>query len=301
MRAALQEEGRTTTFAMLAAVALLFQLLLVAAITVRSAESYLRADAALHLEVIEEARDAAIQEFYVALTEFPAVERVEYVTKEQAYERTRLTNPDLVAFLEEFSLLNPFPDTFSVTLNSLDDYDAFAQFLQEERWSGVIDPSFLSNVTDQEQQVRELLGLTRAGKRAAFLLLFVGFAALLFVLTELMARRAAERAQELETASLLGSDPVDILTPFVAEATVLTWIAIGLSVFFLTLLLLMLPFLVPGLRYERALVAFREHADGRLWLSLLLGVFLEALLAPAVAAASVYIGIRPKVNPPPAV
>ena len=221
------------------------------------------------------------------------VDGVQYIPKEQAYDAERARDPSLIQFLEEFHLANPFPDTIAVTLRSLADYDRFAAFSRQSQWKTIVDPTFLSQATDQEAQVHEMLRVTQAGQTLVFVFLALIAGILLFVLMELTRRRAQARSEEMLIERLMGADTPTILVPFVVEATMLLIIALALALLIVSLFLVfVLPIVVPALGADGVFHALRTETVSLLW-GLLPGVLLfEILLTPVLAFVAAWLALR---------
>ncbi|MFA7682400.1 MAG: permease-like cell division protein FtsX, partial [Candidatus Peribacteraceae bacterium] len=244
-----RRKGRwLTAFGALFGVLLLLQIVLFGIVGVHTVQKILRAQTDLRLEVRPGAQDNEIQNFFAALQQLPIIDEAVYITKEQAYEKAREFDPELVAFLEKFQMENPFSDTIGVTLVALDDYQEFVNFIEQERWRAVVDPTFLSQVTDQEKQVHELLGITQAGRILAILILFLTGSVTLFIVTELVRRRSSDRSDEVFVERLAGAHPITIILPFATETTVLLWLAVLASALVLTVALIGLPLVFPSLQ-----------------------------------------------------
>lgn len=280
---------------LLAGVLTLLQILAVSVLGAQAVHGMLLSRSALYLEVLPGATDQDIQEFYAALRALPAVQDVEFVPSEKAYELERERTPDLVAFLEQYDVKNPFPDSFSVTLDSLSEYDSFSSFVGNAQWSSVVDPSFLSSVTDQERDVRQLAGAASAVRALLVMLTGVGCLLLFFLLSEIVARKARRHEGELLLESLLGGKPSDALVPVVAELSALSLAAlvVGTCLAFLLLFLASLAVpLISGLGNVGELSGYLTSALLTLGLPALLA---EAVVLVAVVTAATVVGVRPRV------
>lgn len=276
----------------------LIQTLGVGLIVTEGIRDLLRSRTDLRLEVRPGATDQGIQEFYNAVQSHPVVEDVAFITKEQAYERARTEDPKLIAFLEEFGLANPFADTVGVTLRNLDTYGEFLMFVQQERWQAIVDPAFLSEATDQEQHVMELLTVTSAGRSIAVLVLLVTTAALLFSIIELTRSRALMRSEEVLVERLAGAHTLSILVPFATEALLLLLLAIAGSAVLMILALLIVPVLVPALGTDGVFEPLGNTLIPLLQTRLPLFLLIQVLLAPAISIGGAWLGIRPQVRSP---
>jgi cell division protein FtsX len=294
----LRERGWGTTLSTLLGVTLLLQLLLLIGLGIQGIDHLLRAQTDLRLEIQEGATDDGVQEFFAAVKQLPYVEDARYITKEQAYEMERRRDPELVQFLEEFKLRNPFPDTISVTLKSLNDYEQFASFSRGEQWADVVNPAFLSQVTDQESQVYELLHLTNASRSLVLFFFALVSGVLLFVLMELVRRRSLARSEEIVVERLVGAHDLAVLLPFATEAAILLALSVVLSSVLLVLFLFVLPIIVPALSVEGVFSALRAEMAPLLLAFLPLFFLLELLLVPAVSFAGAWFGMRPWMKSP---
>ncbi len=221
----IRERDWFTTFGALTGVYLLLQLSVACLLGMAGAQSLLLARAALHLEILDGTENQELQTFLSAVQQLPYVEKMTYITKEQAYAQVKDRDPDLVAFVEEFQMENPFPETVSVTLRSLEDYDAFTGFLREERWHSVVDPAFLSEKTNQEAEIRELLDLTNTASAVTLFLIVLTMATIVFVTVELVRERVLRRAEEVLVEHLSGAFGWTVRLPFAAEAVLLLFVA----------------------------------------------------------------------------
>lgn len=293
-----RERQWSTALGALFGVLLLVQLLALMLLGLQGIESLLRHRTDLRLEIREEAPDQSIREFYSALTAEPYVEDASLITKEKAYEEMRKTDPQLIAFLEEFKLQNPFNDTISVNLNNLDDYGKFSSFIEDRRWKDVVNPAFLSQVSGQEKQVYALISVTQTAGALMGLILAVTAGALVFIVTELTRRRALARSDEVLVERLVGATPMSILLPFATEATALFLISIATSAMVLIVLLAILPYIVPGIAQGGPLSGLREQVVPLLSTMFPLILLCEVLASPVIATAGAWLGIRPQVESP---
>lgn len=291
-----RERGWWATLVTLFGILLLLQLLVVAVIGVRGTHALLQSRLDLRLQIQETAADPDIQQFLVSARDLPYVSHVTYITKEQAYEQERTHSPDLVAFLEQFHIQNPFPDTVAVTLRNLKDYDTFATFAKQEQWRTVVDPRFLSQATDQEQEVHQMLRLTEAGGILIGFFLALIACVLLFILIELVRRRALIRREEIFVERLVGAHELSVLVPFATEAALLVMGAVVLSAAFVCGLLFILPLAIPALGPTGPFRELNAQLSSLLPLWLPLVFALELLAAPVLSFLGAYLGMRPQMR-----
>jgi cell division protein FtsX len=282
------------TLLLLTGIMVLVQIFLVFLLSVNGTGKLLVARSGIQVEVLPTARDQDIQELYAELNAHPAVQEVVYITGEEAYQTQRARDPELISFLEEYNLENPFPDTFSVTLKSLDSYDEFAAEVQSDQWRNVIDPSFLSSGSTKQQQIRTLLEVTGGLRTLSVVFIIVAIIALFFVILEWVSRTAARRNQELLLEHLLGASSLAVVMPFVCEMAILligaTIIATALCGAFLALL----PIFMPAFALEASFRMLQSEM-----MPLLLYVFpwlllIELIAIPVLSFAGTVIGVRKK-------
>jgi len=262
----------------------------------KSMESLLKSRIDLQLEFLEETSDPQIHTFLGALNELPFVTSFQYVTKEQAYTQMQQHDPELMAFIEQVGLKNPFPETVSITLKTIDDYDAFSAFLTQEKWNTVVDPSFLSETTNQEAYVYELIDLTATGHGISLIFLLITSGILIFVTTELVRGRLLRHSEETLIQHLTGAYPLAIFLPFAVEMTILIAAATIMSIVLLGALLLISPLFISAFAQEGAMQSFNGHFFSLLKSRGALVLLLELIAIPVIGGIGTWLGILPKIN-----
>ncbi len=287
-----------TTLTLLTAVLVLVQLFMVMLLGAYGVNQLLSSRAGLHLEVLPTASDGDVQSFFAAIHANPDVQSASFVTKEQAYAEQRNLNPDLMDFLDQYKLDNPFPDTFVVVLKSLDSYNSFRNFVEQPQWKSVINPSFLSKVTDQEKQIQDLLSVTNAIRSITFVFVFIAFTVLLFVVLELVSRTVRSHSGELFLENVLGASPLSVLLPFVVEMSILLLSATLIATALVLVVIVAIPFLMPALADETPFRAFSTQMGPLLLYMFPWILLIELCLMPALAYVGVFLGAGRKVMSP---
>lgn len=202
------------------------------------------------------------------------VKKVEYVSKEQAYQEERKRNP------EAYSLLgsNPLPDTFRVTPTDPDQVGKLLDALAPPSAAGgrtVVDPA-IDTVKNRKDDTRKILTATRVIK------LTMGGLALLLVLASVLLISNTirlslfSRRREVEVMKLVGATDWFIRWPFMLEGMFLG--ALG-GVLAILLLAVAKIALVDPLASDFALIAApRTMAFGPL-----VAILLAASVAVSVA------------------
>ena len=279
-----REQGWGMSLVSLFGVLLLGQMLLLLVIGVHAGLELLRENTDLRLEVLSTAADAQIQDFYQNVRQLPYVADAVYITREQAYERQKQRDPELVGFLTKFGMGNPFPETLGVRLKRLEDYPTFIQFLKQPVFSSVVNPNFLSQTTDQEQQVHRLTDIVSSARSLLLLIMGVLLVVVLFVVVELVRRRAIAKREELFVEQLVGADRSMIFLPFCTEMVSLLVLALFLSAAFAAGLIFLLPWILPALALDGMFAA---------WSQATLGVLVQTLpwIVLAELATVIFLGI----------
>lgn len=268
---AVREQGWGASFGTIFGILLLAQCAVLAVAGLEGSLILLREKTDIRLEISESASDVQIQDFIQSVRSLPIIDDVTYITREQAYERMRQRDPAFVELLGTFGIQNPFPETVGVRLRRLQDFDAFVHFLRQPVFAAVVDPTFLSTTTDQEQQVRALASATETAHAAALLGIGILAIILVFVMIEFIRRRALGRRDELYIEQLVGASRGAMLTPFFAEILVLLLLSLAASLVTATLCVWLLPLVLPG---------FSPEGLFGLWISASRGVLLR--LAPLI-------------------
>lgn len=294
----LREKQWLTALGALFGVFVMVQLLVLVLTGLEGMQSMLIHRTDLQLEIEHSATDEKLQQFYSRINSLPFVESAVLITKEKAFEHTRVSDPQLIGFLERYNMQNPFTDSISISLSSLEHYAAFSAFIEQPEWKTVINPMYLSEITDQEQRVFSQLAITRAGRSITILILALTIVALVFITTELIRRRAIARSDEVLVERLAGAEPLSIALPFVTEAAVLLLVSIALSTAAIVIIIGLLPLLIPALQSHGILGPLQKEIVPLLHTMLPLMLLLEILIAPLIAGCGAWLGIRPQVCTP---
>lgn len=290
-----EREWRTSSGSLLG-ICTLFQFLLLGLLVTISMRSLLLSHSDLKLEIRSAIPRGEVQQFLSEILKLPSIERAVYITREQALARLKEEDPSVSAFFENSQMGNPLPDTIGITLKSLGDYPAFSTFLSDARWQSLIDPTLFSTMTRQEERAHELLRVANGGQNLAIMLLLLACAILLFTIIEFTRRSALSHSAEVMVERLVGADNSLLVLPFVWKATLLLWGSIVMSVVVLALFLFFLPTLVPAFGSGGTLAPLFKTAGPIFSFALPVAFVLELLCAPLLAAAGVWLGIRPSLK-----
>lgn len=293
---AIREEGWGFSVGSLFGVLVLAQVLLLLVLGVNSGLTLLREQTDLRLEILETATPVQIQDLIQGTRALPYVEEVIYITRQEAYERQRKRDPQLIAFLQKFGIENPFPETLGVRLASLNDYDRFTAFLKQPAFASTVNPTFLSETTDQETQIYRLLEVIVSVRLILFAIVGLLLTVLVFIIIELVRRRALLRREELFVEQLVGATPLAILIPFCTEILTLLLLAFFLSVLFAGACVYVLPMLIPSLQPDGVFAVWSSAVIDSLLQSMTWIIIAELILLPVLAALGTFIALWPRLK-----
>lgn len=252
----------------------------------------------LQLELLGSASDASISDLMNTLQNLPYVAKVTFMTREQAYDRARKTDPDLIGFLEQYGIRNPFHDAVNVTLTSLAQYRSLLGILQDEQWQRIIDPSFLSDANAEQAYMTGLLKLTLGLRSLTLFVLGCSILTLLFIVMNLTRSRALVRSQEVLVERLAGAQSATILIPFVAEASVLLIASALGSALLVISMVTVAPFFVTALQPSGIFHALWSSTQSMLLIAIPTALATEILVAPLLGWIGTWMGIGQQIRNP---
>jgi cell division transport system permease protein len=166
------------------------------------------------------ASDADVERVRRTLAEdTPYVGRVEYVSKEEAYEGEKRRNPEAYELLGS----NPLPDTFRVTPDSPDNVEALRNALVPAAAGGarsVADPA-IDEVKNRREDTDKILSATRAVKLTTAVLTILLIVASILLVANTIRLSLFARRREVEVMRLVGATNWFISWPFVIEGVIL--------------------------------------------------------------------------------
>ncbi|ADB52999.1 permease-like cell division protein FtsX [Conexibacter woesei] len=174
-------------------------------------------------------RDAARVRAMLAGT--PNVKRVEFISKQEAYEQQVKKDP------EAFELLgaNPLPDTFRITPEDPDTVLALKSELAPAAAGGTRTPvdSAIDEVRDRREDTTKILQVTRFVKLMAGTLALLLVAASIFLIANTIRLSLYARRREVEVMKLVGATDWFIRWPFVIEGVIVGALGTTLAILLL--------------------------------------------------------------------
>ena len=195
----------------------------------------------------------------------PTVKRIEFVSKQQAYEQEKKRNPKAYDLLGT----NPLPDTFRVTPRAPDEIGALKDALNPQAPGGgrtVVDPA-IDEVHNREEDTNKILSVTRVVKLTMALLAgLLGIASVLLIANTIRLSLYARR-REVEVMKLVGATDWFIRWPFVLEGVIVGALGGLLAILLLAVVKIAV---VDPLAADFALIAAPDTIDFRLLIGILL-------------------------------
>jgi cell division transport system permease protein len=149
----------------------------------------------------------------------PHVHRVDFVSKQKAYETERRRNPEAYALLGS----NPLPDTFRVTPDRPENIGAIRDSLSPSTPSGartVVDRS-IDEVKNRKDETDKILSATRVVKLMTGVLALLLILASILLVSNTIRLSLFARRREVEVMKLVGATDWFIRWPFVIEGILL--------------------------------------------------------------------------------
>jgi cell division transport system permease protein len=220
------------------------------------------------------ATKADVQRVGAKLETTAHVKRVQYVSKQQAYEEQKKRNPEAYELLGS----NPLPDTFRITPDRPDDITAVRDALAPIGPSGKRAPidSSIDEVRNREEDTQKILTATRVVKYAtAGLAVLLALASILLIANTIRLSLYARR-REVEVMKLVGATDWFIRWPFVLEGVIVGALGGVMAILVLTVVKVAL---VDPLANDFALIA----APNTINFGLLIVVLICASIAVSAA------------------
>ena len=207
--------------------------------------------------VSNKATDSEVAELEDELAATPNVERVEFISKEEALEQEKERNP------EAFELLgrNPLPDLFRLHPDDPDQVGAIAERLQSQNLAAV------DEVRDREDDTDKILEATRFVKALTAMLAALLVLASIALVANTIRLSIFARRREVEVMKLVGATNWFIRWPFVIEGMIVGAMGGILAVLLLTIAK---ETFVDPLSDQFALIAAPDTIDFPLLVALLL-------------------------------
>ena len=171
------------------------------------------------------------------LENFNGVDRVEFITKEKAFEEFQarfLSNPSIVKALSELKI-NPFVDYLIVKSNDPTVYEEIAKYLENSPYRAIID--FLT-YSENRNVINRFIKISNQIKYFLFLtaILLLSFSSLIIFNSTVLA--IYSQKDEIEVLKLIGASSYFIRLPFIISQIISSFIGFLISQGILILVLI---------------------------------------------------------------
>ncbi|TMM01710.1 MAG: ABC transporter permease [Actinobacteria bacterium] len=183
------------------------------------AANEVRSKVMLDVYMKTDARPADDERVRALLGRTDHVRKVEFVSKQQAYEHERKRNPEAYALLGS----NPLPDTFRVTPDRPENIGRIRNALSPDTPSGgrtVVDPA-IDEVKNRKDETDKILSATRVVKVMTGVLAALLILASVLLVSNTIRLSLFARRREVEVMKLVGATDWFIRWPFVLEGVFL--------------------------------------------------------------------------------
>jgi cell division transport system permease protein len=181
----------------------------------QAAVSVLESKVELALFIDDNAKVSDVLALKAQIERDPAVARVEYVTKEQAFQRLA----DIAANRQDFKLAdistNPLPASLEIKMADPREAKRMAEDLRAEIGNGIV-----YDVIDNPQVVDQLLTITRVLSVGGIAILGMMLFVALFVIVNTIRIAVHARRDEIEIMQLVGASDWFIRWPFILEGMI---------------------------------------------------------------------------------
>ena len=180
-----------------------------------------------------DATQADVERVRQKLTGTPNVKRVEYVSKEEAYQAERKRNPEAYQLLGA----NPLPDTFRVTPANPARINQLRDALEPAQGGAArvpIDPA-IDQVKNRRDETNKILSATRVVKLTTALLAALLVTASILLIANTIRLSLFARRREVEVMKLVGATDWFIRWPFVIEGVIVGAMGGLLAILLLTI------------------------------------------------------------------
>lgn len=183
----------------------------------------------------------------------PLVQKIQFVSADQAMEKFLTKFPDLQEIVDNIKL-NPFPPSYEITLLDKDlTYEETQVFIDRTRaLKGIEDVQF------NKEWVEKMQSLSRLSRAVGFFLGGILILASFFIVSNVIKLNVIARKDEIEILRFVGGTNVFIRIPFLAEGIILGALGGILSLLLLFIVIKLFPvYLGSSLGILNELINFR--------------------------------------------
>lgn len=244
----------------------------------------------IRTEILPETENYTVQTLVNELKALPGVAEVIFTDKEKALNQFGQKYPNVITFLENNQLENPLPGTLRIITHDVSANKGVILFLEQPKFSRVIDQGKLKNDTEQRDRHQKILNITQFIKRIGLWLNLTFAIVCLLIIFNSININIHTHQQEINIMRLVGATPHFIRGGYLISGIIYGVLALILSIVFARLTLLYLSHhLIQIIQNENLLVgidAILLHFDDHFWTTFiwqLLGAVSAGLISSYLA------------------
>jgi len=184
------------------------------------------------------------QEMVSEIKSISGVKKVEFISKEVAFETFKKNHPDTADFFQKYNLKNPLPPSIHILAENPEYYSYIEKLIKEGKYSSLLEniseqkaeTFIISKISDNLKKIMSSVNYVLGWVIAVFI---IGSA---FIINSALTMTIHSRRAEINIMKLVGAKPIFIKLPFIFEAI---WYGIAAVIFgfFITLVLIRSNFL----------------------------------------------------------
>lgn len=141
----------------------------------------------------------------------------DFIPKEDSLETFLESHPKIQVFLAKYKLSNPIPDLIEIRSSNLDSLDAALVILEDLKYRSIISTT-TENLTRDKNRSQQIITVLTFFERVSNLLSTIFVIVLALVIFNTININIHHRKKEIKLKHQLGSDIMQIQTPFMVES-----------------------------------------------------------------------------------
>lgn len=180
-----------------------------------------------------------IQQLGAEIGQLEGVEKVEYISKDNALAKLRTTHPDISFAFEKYNLGNPLPASLNIITTHPQYHQAIANFLSQDRYRQYLSNIIQSGDPDSNAIIssvsKNLLNLTNFTHQLIFWLIMTFIIGGALIILNAIQVTIFTRKKEIGVMKLVGASNWFIRSPFIIES-----VCYGISAIIISFLMLII-------------------------------------------------------------
>lgn len=178
--------------------------------------------------ISDEVSDSSINELATKISEISNVKNIKYIDKDDALEDAKTTLKDYSYLLDGMDSTNPFPRSFIITFDKLENTDAVKEAI--ESVDGIYKVSY------NEKIINAVVSISKIGNYAIICIGIVMMAVSIFIISNTIKLAVYSNKREIYIMKYIGATSKFIKYPFIIEGIIMglasaaiSWVIVSLS------------------------------------------------------------------------